>query len=230
MASHYALITAAGTGSRLGGAMPKQYVSLLGKPMLRYSIERFASEARIMKLYVALAATDTWWREYEWTTFSEKLVPLFCGGATRAQTVKNALEILEDVQEDDWLLVHDAARPCLSAAQLDKLLRELASDPVGGLLAVPVADTLKRADASGRAAATAPREGLWQAQTPQMFRFAPLKQAMRAADLDRVTDEAQAIEQLGMRARLVRGDSSNLKVTYAEDLALAAAILRSRDD
>jgi 2-C-methyl-D-erythritol 4-phosphate cytidylyltransferase len=128
--------------------------------------------------------------------------------------------------EDDWILVHDAARPCLSAAMLDSLFAELADDPVGGILAVPVADTLKRADSEQRVAATEPRDGLWQAQTPQMFRYGQLEKALK--NENSVTDEAGAIEALGLKPKLVRADSTNLKVTYPADLALAAMILRAR--
>ena len=128
--------------------------------------------------------------------------------------------------DDDWMLVHDAARPCLSGAMLAALIDELAHDPVGGLLAVPVADTLKRADGAQRVAATEPRDGLWQAQTPQMFRYGMLREALEKCRA--VTDEAGAIEALGLQPRLVRCDTTNLKVTYPADLALAAMILRGR--
>ena len=128
--------------------------------------------------------------------------------------------------EDDWVLVHDAARPCLSREMLGGLLSELADDPVGGILAVPVADTVKRADAEQRVAATEPRDGLWQAQTPQMFRYGLLGDALQKCR--DVTDEAGAVEALGLKPKLVRGDATNLKVTYPADLALAAMILRAR--
>jgi len=128
--------------------------------------------------------------------------------------------------DDDWVLVHDAARPCLSAAMLATLVDELANDPVGGLLAVPVADTLKRADDEQRVAATESRDGLWQAQTPQMFRYGRLREALEKCRA--VTDEAGAIEALGLKPRLVRSDATNLKVTYPADLGLAAMILRGR--
>jgi 2-C-methyl-D-erythritol 4-phosphate cytidylyltransferase len=154
---------------------------------------------------------------------------LRCGGATRAETVLNGLQAMASVcAPDDWVLVHDAARPCLSDEVLGKLINEVADDPVGGLLAVPVADTLKRAAADAasgaRAEATVPRAGLWQAQTPQMFRHGKLVEALRAAGSD-ITDDASAIEQLGLQPRLVESDSRNLKVTYPQDRELASLIL-----
>jgi 2-C-methyl-D-erythritol 4-phosphate cytidylyltransferase len=150
-----------------------------------------------------------------------------CGGATRAESVSNGLQAAAMVAtDDDWILVHDAARPCLSAAMLERLFTELADDPVGGILAVPVADTVKRADADQRVAATEPRDGLWQAQTPQMFRYGQLQKSLK--NEISVTDEAGAIEAAGLKPKLVRGDSTNLKVTWPADLALAAMILRAR--
>ena len=129
--------------------------------------------------------------------------------------------------DDDWVLVHDAARPCLSASMLDTLFADLASDPVGGILAVPVADTVKRADAEQRVAATEPRDGLWQAQTPQMFRIGPLMDAIDKVGSN-VTDEASAMEAMGLHPRLVPGGAQNFKVTYPDDFALAAAVLAAR--
>ena len=152
---------------------------------------------------------------------------LRCGGATRAESVANGLDAVgQVVAEDDWMLVHDAARPGLSQALLAALCDALRGDPVGGLLAVPTADTLKRADAGQRVAATESREGLWQAQTPQMFRFGLLQQALAAHP--GVTDEAGAIEAAGLKPRLVRADVSNLKVTFPADLRLAELILQGR--
>ena len=155
---------------------------------------------------------------------------LRCVGRTLAETVLNGLDaIAKTCSPEDWVLVHDAARPCLPDEMLARLLDEVADDPVGGLLAVPVADTLKRAAADtahgARAEATVPRAGLWQAQTPQMFRHGTLSQALRSAGSD-ITDEASAIEQLGLQPRLIESDSRNLKVTYPQDLELAGMILK----
>jgi len=225
----YALIPAAGSGSRMGGAIEKQYMDLNSVPMIAHAMMVLAREPRIEKLFVVLSPTDKRWNNYEWQGWEERIEVLRCGGATRAETVLNGLDAIAKVCDaDDWVLVHDAARPCLPDELLGKLLDEVAEDPVGGLLAMPVADTLKRAaadTASGiRAEATVPRAGLWQAQTPQMFRHSTLTEALRAAGSD-MTDEASAIERLGLQPRLIEYDSRNLKVTYPQDLELAGLIL-----
>ena len=225
----YALIPAAGSGSRMGGETPKQYMALNAVPMIAHAMMVLAREPRLAKIFVVLSPTDKRWNNYEWQGWEERIQVLRCGGATRAETVLNGLDAISQVcAADDWVLVHDAARPCLPDAMLGKLLDEVTDDPVGGLLAVPVADTLKRAAANSesgaRAEATVPRAGLWQAQTPQMFRHGKLVEALRAAGSD-MTDEASAIEQLGLQPRLVESDSRNLKVTYPQDLELASLIL-----
>jgi 2-C-methyl-D-erythritol 4-phosphate cytidylyltransferase len=225
----YALIPAAGSGSRMGGNIEKQYMPLNSVPMIAHAMMVLAREPRIARIFVVLSPTDKRWNNYAWQGWEERIEVLRCGGATRAETVLNGLDAISKIcAADDWVLVHDAARPCLPDEMLGKLLDEVADDPVGGLLAVPVADTLKRAaadTASGpRAEATVPRAGLWQAQTPQMFRHATLVDALRAAGSD-MTDEASAIEQLGLQPRLVESDSRNLKVTYPQDLELAGLIL-----
>ena len=204
-------------------------MTLNAVPMIAHAMMVLAREPRIAKLFVVLSPDDVWWDNYEWRGWEERLQVLRCGGATRAETVLNGLQAMAGVcAPDDWVLVHDAARPCLSDEVLGKLINEVADDPVGGLLAISLADTLKRAaadTASGaRAEATVPRAGLWQAQTPQMFRHGKLSEALRAAGSD-VTDEASAIEQLGLQPRLVESDSRNLKVTYPQDRELASLIL-----
>ncbi len=227
MARHYAIVPAAGSGSRFGSDTPKQYLPLAGQPLIHHTLAALCRHPAIDRVWVVLSPGDEWWREYDWSALGPKLETVFHGGATRAQSVASGLKAAQmAAAEDDWVLVHDAARPCLAAAMIDALVAELADDPVGGILAVPVADTLKRADVQQRAAATVPRDGLWQAQTPQMFRYGTLCRAL-AANPD-VTDEAGAIEALGLKPRLVKGDASNLKVTYPADLSLAEAILRSR--
>jgi 2-C-methyl-D-erythritol 4-phosphate cytidylyltransferase len=225
----YALIPAAGSGSRMGGSIEKQYMPLNAVPMIAHAMMVLAREPRITRLFVVLSPTDKRWNNYAWQGWEERIEVLRCGGATRAETVLNGLDAIAGISApDDWVLVHDAARPCLPDELLGKLLDEVADDPVGGLLAVPVADTLKRAavdTGSGpRAEATVPRAGLWQAQTPQMFRYGTLVQALRAAGSD-MTDEASAIEKMGLQPRLVESDSRNLKVTYPQDLELASLIL-----
>lgn len=229
MPHYYAIVPAAGSGQRFGAEMPKQYLPLAGRPLLYHALRALCRCPRISRVWVVLSPGDAWWPQYDWSALGPKLETVFCGGPTRAQSVANGLlAAATAVADDDWMLVHDAARPCLSQAMLAALCDELADDPVGGLLAVPVADTLKRADAVQRVAATEPRDGLWQAQTPQMFRYALLSGALaRAAD---VTDEAGAIEASGFKPKLVRADSTNLKVTYPADLRLAELILRGRNE
>ncbi|MDP1927591.1 MAG: 2-C-methyl-D-erythritol 4-phosphate cytidylyltransferase [Thiobacillus sp.] len=226
---YYALIPAAGSGSRMGGSIEKQYMPLNSVPMIAHAMMVLAREPRLAKIFIVLSPTDKRWNNYAWQGWEERIEVLRCGGATRAETVLNGLDAIAKVcAADDWVLVHDAARPCLSDELLGKLLDEVTNDPVGGLLAVPVADTLKRAaadTASGaRAEVTVPRAGLWQAQTPQMFRHGKLVEALRAAGSG-MTDEASAIEQLGLQPRLVESDNRNLKVTYPQDMELASLIL-----
>jgi 2-C-methyl-D-erythritol 4-phosphate cytidylyltransferase len=227
MPRHFALVAAAGGGARFGAHVPKQYLPLAGVPVLARTLERLRRGLAPAAMFVALAPDDLSYERMEGRPAD--VVALRCGGATRAATIRNALHALEGrCGPDDWLLVHDAARPCVPLEALARLREHLRNDPVGGLLALPVADTLKRsdgdADAPG-AIATVPRGGLWQAQTPQMFRFGVLQRAFaREGALD-CTDEAQAVEALGLVPRLVRGSPANLKITFAEDLAFATAIL-----
>ncbi|MGA9396135.1 MAG: 2-C-methyl-D-erythritol 4-phosphate cytidylyltransferase, partial [Azonexus sp.] len=217
----------AGSGSRFGSEKPKQYLNLLARPLIFHTLAALVACPEIERVWVVLSPDDEEWDRHDWSTLGHKLETLRCGGATRADSVGNGLKAAAMVAaEDDWVLVHDAARPCLSREMLAALLNELADDPVGGILAVPVADTLKRADAEQRVAATEPRDGLWQAQTPQMFRYAMLRDALEQCRA--VTDEAGAIEALGLKPKLVRSDATNLKVTYPADLLLAAMILRGR--
>jgi len=222
----FALIPAAGSGARFGGRAPKQYALVAGLPMLRRSIEALHGAIVLDGVFVVLAPNDRLYAEYIGTM--PGVEPLACGGATRAESVRNGLAAIDRrVEAQDWIMVHDAARPCIDVATLRRLLSELEDEPVGGLLAMPLADTLKRAETGAglRAASTEAREGLWCAQTPQMFRYAILQHALRLADLAKVTDEAQAIEALGVKPRLVQGSPMNIKVTYPEDIALAEAIL-----
>ena len=227
MPRHYAIVPAAGSGSRFGAEKPKQYLDLLGRPLIFHTLKALTACPDIERVWVVLAPDDPWWPRYDWSELGAKLETVRCGGATRAESVTNGLQAAAMVAaDDDWVLVHDAARPCISATMLDALFADLVQDPVGGILAVPVADTLKRADTEQRVAATEPRDGLWQAQTPQMFRYGLLCDALQKCR--DVTDEAGAVEALGLKPKLVRGDATNLKVTYPADLALAAMILRAR--
>jgi 2-C-methyl-D-erythritol 4-phosphate cytidylyltransferase len=226
-----ALIPAAGSGSRAAGAQPKQYAALAGRPMLWHAVAAVC-RAPVETVFVVLAPGDTAFKGLDWSAFGARLAPLYCGGETRRDSVYNGLvAAMAAVDADDWVLVHDAARPCLPAADLARLYEECRHDEIGGILALPVAETVKRAgkDEAGaqRIAGTENREQLWLAQTPQMFRAALLAEALGKAK-GAVTDEASAIEHMGLRPRLVAGSRENLKVTYAGDLAIAAAILGRR--
>jgi len=226
MSRYFAVIPAAGTGSRMGGALPKQYLAVGDRPLLYYAIARLCAHPAIDRVCVILAPDDARFEAYDWKPFAAKLQWHYVGGDSRAATVLNALErISGQADADDWILVHDAARPCLSAQMVDRLIDEVGDDRSGGLLAVPVADTLKRADNNCRSIRTEPRTGLWQAQTPQMFRYDLLLRALRSCDLGHATDEAAAVEALGFQPKLVQSDTTNLKVTHAQDLALAELIL-----
>lgn len=228
MANFFALIPAAGSGSRMGGELPKQYLPLAGRPMIYHALRTLCRSPRITRVFVVLTPGDGEWLRYDWTELPGKLTVLECGGTTRAQSVLNGLKAAREASSiggSDWVLVHDAARPCLGEKQLDRLMDELVDDEVGGLLAVPVADTLKRGDTGGRVERTESRENLWQAQTPQMFRYQLLMEALGMAGGATMTDDAGAIEALGLRPKLVLSDARNLKVTYPQDLALAELIL-----
>ena len=230
MARYYALIPAAGEGSRVGGDLPKQYLELAGRPLLYHAVRRLAAHPLLEQVFVVLAPGDERFARCDWSAFAGKLEPLYCGGATRAASVFNGLLAANDaIGATDWVLVHDAARPCLDRPDLDRLIGELGEDATGGLLALPVADTLKRADGEARVLHTESRENLWQAQTPQMFRYRLLVEALRASDPAAITDEAGAVENFGLRPKLVMGDARNLKVTYPQDLELAELILKSQD-
>ena len=227
----FALIAAAGRGSRFGADEPKQYALLAGVPVIARSIAALAGALTLDGVFVVLAPDDARFKPAVTTTVDT--VALRCGGATRADSVANALAAVADrVAADDWMLVHDAARPCVDAAALARLVSEVGDDPVGGLLALPIADTLKRAEsgAQTRVARTEERDGLWYAQTPQMFRYALLRRAMENARGSAITDDAQAVEALGLRPKLVKGSVANIKITYAEDLALAEAVLAQREE
>ena len=218
-----ALVPAAGGGSRMGADRPKQYLDLAGAPLLAHTLRRLLAEPRLARVLVVLAPDDVWFDRFDWPR-DVRLEILRVGGATRAESVRNGL-LHAGAAADDWVLVHDAARCCLPPDALDRLIDTLQADPVGGLLALPVADTLKRETSGQRVAQTVSREGLWLAQTPQMFRAGMLALALDRP-LDRaVTDEASAIERLGLMPRLVTGDALNFKVTWPHDLVLARAVL-----
>ena len=215
----------------MAGERPKQYAPLAGRPMLWHAV-RAVCVPPVETVFVVLAPSDEAFAAQDWSAFSGRVEPLYCGGETRRDSVYNGLVAAASmVQSDDWMLVHDAARPCLPREDLRRLLDACAGDAVGGLLALPASDTVKRAaaDEAGvpRVVRTEDRAQLWLAQTPQLFRAGLLGQALREARGE-VTDEASAVEQMGLRPRLVAGSRENFKVTYPEDLGMAEAILGRR--
>ena len=221
------VIPAAGVGRRMGADVPKQYLALQGKPILVHAIERLAALPGVQGVMVAISETDEYWPALDLSL----PVPLWtcAGGVERCHSVLNALTDLGlHAADEDWVLVHDAARPCVRHDDLEKLLATLEADAVGGLLAMPVRDTMKRAEADGRVVTTEPREGLWHALTPQMFRLGLLRHALEEAieAEELVTDESAAMERAGYRPRLVEGHGDNIKITRPEDLALAEFFLQ----
>jgi 2-C-methyl-D-erythritol 4-phosphate cytidylyltransferase len=226
----WVVVPAAGRGTRIGGEIPKQYLSMLGRPLIRHTLDRVAAHPRVTGLMIALADGDTRWPG--WRELKGKPVHTCIGGGERADSVLAGLRALPaDVREKDWVLVHDAARPCLRRDDLDRLFDHGGAHDVGAILAAPVRDTLKRADAHGGIVGTEPRERLWRALTPQMFRRAALERALEADNAagDRVTDEAMAMERLGLKPMLVEGAEDNIKVTTPADLALAEFLLARLD-
>ena len=224
----FAIIPAAGQGTRIGESVPKQYIPIAGQPMMFHSIDVLASVGRIERVFVVLSPLDRHWGQHDWSAFPDKIEAIFAGGAHRGESVMNSLVMLEKrIAKDDWVLVHDAARPCISHELVEQFLDEIGDDQVGGLLAVPVADTLKSSDENQRVAATIPRANLWRAQTPQMFRYELLRRGLEKKP--DATDEAQAVEANGYHTpRLVQGDDLNVKVTFAADLVLAQLIMQLR--
>lgn len=216
----WAVIPAAGIGARMAADRPKQYLQLGRQTILEHSLDCFLDHPTLKGVVVSVAEEDPYWPGVRCA--NDPRIQCAAGGRERADSVLNALLLLhaQGAADDDWVLVHDAARPNLARSDLDKLLSELADDPVGGLLAVPARDTLKRADATGRVSATVDRTTVWQAYTPQMFRLGMLHRALAeclVADVA-VTDESSAIEWAGHAPRLIEGRSDNIKVTRPEDL------------
>jgi 2-C-methyl-D-erythritol 4-phosphate cytidylyltransferase len=231
MSKFFAVIPAAGSGSRMGNSLPKQYLPLAGRPMIYHAVHTLCISPEITSVFVILSPEDREWSKHDWSEFSSKLIVFNCGGETRAMSILNGLKAASEesfIDNDDWVMVHDAARPCLSEELLRKLLDELSDDAVGGLLAVPLSDTLKRGGTNNRVQKTEPRKDLWQAQTPQMFRYKLLLDALCKPDSLTMTDDASAVEALGLCPKLVLGDVSNIKITYPKDLVLAELILRAQ--
>ena len=227
----YALVPCAGVGSRAGSNQPKQYQDIAGQPMVMHTVQALAGVARIRQGWVVESPGNDfpWPADPLWPAHFSRIA---CGGASRAHSVFNGLSALraQGVQDHDWVLVHDAARCLVTPAMVDDLMDRCMADAVGGLLALPVPDTLKMA-VHGRVASTVERADKWLAQTPQMFRLGPLLAAMaafQASGFEGVTDEASAMEMAGHSPLLVHGSAHNFKVTYPPDFALAGALLHSR--
>ncbi|WP_439587473.1 2-C-methyl-D-erythritol 4-phosphate cytidylyltransferase [Hydrogenophaga sp.] len=223
----HALLPCAGTGSRAGTELPKQYQPIAGQPMVMHTLAALRGVARIELCVVVIAPEDAWWASQPVGAVLAR-----CGGATRAESVFNGLQALmeQGAHADDWVLVHDAARCLVTPAQVDALIDACWNDAVGGLLALPLPDTLK-AETKGRVATTVERAHKWLAQTPQMFRLGALRAALAATEgsgFAGITDEASAMELAGHHPLLVRGSAQNFKITYPEDFALAEAVIRSR--
>lgn len=219
----WALIPCAGSGSRAGANGPKQYQPVAGQPMVLHTLEAFVAVQRLAGVLVVVSAGDTFFEAGD-----APVLIADCGGSTRAASVLNGLSALQEhgAQANDWVLVHDAARCLITPQQINTLIDACLPDTVGGLLALKLPDTLKQ-ESAGRVAATVDRSDKWLAQTPQMFRLAALQAALQSAG-DAVTDESSAMEAMGLQPLLVEGSAQNFKVTYAQDFALAHAVLNSR--
>ena len=216
---YWVVIPAAGVGARVGADLPKQYISIHGKTILEHTLDCFLQREDIAGIVVAIASDDGYWQGL--TVHQHERVLTAPGGAERFQSVTNALQLLkEHAVAADWVMVHDAARPCLHQDAIDRLIKELKTHSTGGILAMPCRDTVKRADANQQIVETVEREQLWHAQTPQMFRYRLLLSALNdvVAKSSVVTDEAMAIELLGKQPLLIQGHHENLKITHKDDL------------
>lgn len=231
----WAVIPAAGVGKRMRADRPKQYLPLLGKTVLEHTIDCFLQHPKVTGIVLSLNADDPYWAKLRFP--KNKPIHVASGGKERSDSVYNALQFLRDelrLANDAWVMVHDAARPCLSQQDIDTLLNELLIDDseVGGILASPVRDTMKRASEDNTVIShTEDRDGLWHALTPQMFQLGLLCEALQQ-DLDSdtaITDDASALENMGLSPRLIEGDASNIKITKPSDLALAEFFLSIRE-
>ncbi len=226
---YWAVVPAAGVGVRMGSEIPKQYLPLNGGTVIENTLQTLLDDPKIDGVYLAIAADDRWWSNT--ATASNPKITTLDGGDERCHSVLNALKLLRKTADpEDWVLVHDAARPCLRPEDLDLLIDLLKDHPVGGLLGVPVRDTMKRTDEAASITETVSREALWHAYTPQMFRLGTLYQALLGAIEQgvAVTDEASAIELAGMRPQMIVGHDDNIKITRPEDLALASFYLNQQ--
>jgi len=231
-ASFWAIVPAAGTGKRMGAEIPKQYLTIGDRTVLEHTLDTLLSCQRIAGVVLVLAHEDEHWAQIR-HRYSERALETVAGGAERYHSVLNGIGHLlaMHAKEDDWVLVHDAARPCVRREDIEQLINTLEDGTEGGLLGVPVADTMKRVDAEVRISGTVDRSGLWHAYTPQMFRAGALRAALQQAinKGQQVTDEANVMELAGYRPRMVQGARDNIKITVPSDLPLAAFFLQSRN-
>ena len=226
---YWLIVPAAGSGQRMKADCPKQYLRLDHQYILDITLSRLLDNADFSGCVVAIRADDPWWPET--AASSDARIESCAGGAERADSVLSALEALASrADDDDWVLVHDAVRPCVQLQDIETLLRTIENHPVGGLLGIPVSSTLKLANENGDVVATMPRDDMWQASTPQAFRYGRLREVLEqaVAQGDFVTDEAAAMEKAGYTPRLVRGGADNIKITYPDDLRMAGVILQAQ--
>mgnify|MGYP003950255325 FL=1 len=222
----WAVVPAAGQGRRVGGAVPKQYLEIAGMPVLVHSLNRLAAVQQIDAIFVGISETDRHWHKLPLPAGMQ--VACYTGGQSRAETVWLGLQALQKcASADDWVLVHDAARPCVQVKDIDALISAVVPSLEGGLLAVPVTDTIKVANQDSTAKQTMERRMLWRAQTPQLFRFSVLYTALQAVvhDLESISDESAAVEKLGLKPLIVQSDERNIKITNSKDLQLAEFFL-----
>jgi 2-C-methyl-D-erythritol 4-phosphate cytidylyltransferase len=225
----WALVPAAGVGARMGADRPKQYLPLFGRPILQHTLERLGSYVPLRGIFVGLSPGDAYWPSLP--PHLPKVLGTFPGGQERAHTVLNGLKaLLAHAASHDWVMVHDAVRPCVRHGDIDKLVRAVAGHPDGGLLGLPLMDTVKRVDPMDHVVETVPRAGLWRALTPQLFPVARLRRALEAAVQQGVaiTDEAAAIELDGGHPRMVAGHGDNIKITLPADIELAEMVLKQQ--
>ena len=226
---YWCVVPAAGVGKRMGAALPKQYLTLAGKTVIEHTVERLICLSKIINVVVVVVAEDQYWEQLEISNHGK--VRTVAGGQERFQSVLNGLEWLRQAAaDDDWVLVHDAARPCVRPSDIEKLIEQLNDSSVGGLLASPIQNTVKQCDAQRQVLKTVDRGRYWHAYTPQMFRFGLIYRALVQADNkeNKVTDEASAVEALGFHPLLVEGARDNIKITHSEDLVLAEAFLKKQ--
>lgn len=226
----WSVVPAAGVGNRMGATIPKQYLSLHGKTVIEHTLSRLATHPLISGVVVAISADDQHWQQLDLTAFNN--IHTAEGGLERCHSVLNGLQLLSTfADQDDWVLVHDAARPCIHHDDISLMIKTLTDHPVGGLLGLPVADTMKRTNPEADVLQTVSRDNLWRALTPQMFRLGRLHQALQSALDDHflVTDEASAIEHIGLKPRMVEGRADNIKITRPDDLSLAEMYLAQQE-